>query len=258
VDEGRLSARTVNKHLVALHSIFRRAQKVYGLAVNPAAGVDRQPLQRSGDFDVLSPTEVEALARAAESEQDAAVFTVAAFAGLRMGEVLALRWQDVDFEKRLLHVRRNLTFGSIGMPKSGRVRSVPLIDQVARALERLSRRELFIGGGDLVFVDVKGDHLVDWRLRNRYYAALDRADLKRIRFHDLRHTFGTIAAQAFPLSDVRAFMGHSDISTTMIYVHHVPQTDAADKLTRLVAGGESPLAADVKPKSLSASGGAPR
>ena len=60
------------------------------------------------------------------------------------------------------------------------------------------------------------------------------ADLPRIRFHDLRHTFGTQAVQAFALTDVKAYMGHADIQMTMIYVHHVPQNDAADKLSRLL------------------------
>ncbi len=55
--------------------------------------------------------------------------------------------------------------------------------------------------------------------------------MKPIRCHDLRHTFGTLAVQVFPLSDVKAYMGHADIATTMIYVHHVPQLDAAEKLS---------------------------
>lgn len=55
-----------------------------------------------------------------------------------------------------------------------------------------------------------------------------------MRFHDLRHTFGTLAVQAFSLTDVKAFMGHADIQTTMIYAHHVPQPDAADRLTKLL------------------------
>jgi integrase len=76
----------------------------------------------------------------------------------------------------------------------------------------------------------------------RFYAALDAAGLGPLRtkddpivFHDLRHTFGTLAVQAFALSDVKAMMGHADISTTMIYVHHVPQTDAAARLSVLLA-----------------------
>jgi integrase len=239
VEEGRLSARTINKQLVILHGIFRRAQRVYGLPTNPAAAVDRQPLRRSGEFAVLSPAEVEALARAAETPQDAALFTVAAFTGLRLGELRALRWQDVDFSKRLVHVRRNFTYHALGVPKSGRVRSVPMIDQAAKALDGLSRRERFTSDDDLVFVNDVGETIDDSGLRRRFLAALDRAELKRLRFHDLRHTFGTLAVQAFPLSDVRAYMGHADVTTTMIYVHHVPQVDAADRLSRLVAASTS-------------------
>jgi integrase len=65
------------------------------------------------------------------------------------------------------------------------------------------------------------------------------ADLKPIRFHDLRHTFGTLAVQVFPLSDVKAYMGHADIATTMIYVHHVPQVDAAERLSAALASAAS-------------------
>ena len=112
VEEGVLSARTINKRLVALHGILHRAMQVYGLTSNPAALVDRQPLLRSGEFSVLSPAEVEALARAAESEQDAALYRVAAFTGLRLGELRALRWCDIDFGKSLVHVRRSYTHGA--------------------------------------------------------------------------------------------------------------------------------------------------
>ena len=73
-----------------------------------------------------------------------------------------------------------------------------------------------------MFVDDVGGHVDDWRLRRRFHAALERAGLPKLRLHDLRHTFGTLAVQAFPLSDVKAYMGHADIQTTMIYVHHVP------------------------------------
>ena len=70
---------------------------------------------------------------------------------------------------------------------------------------------------------------------------------KRLNFHALRHTFGTLAVQAFPLTDVKAYMGHADIQTTMIYVHHVPQHDAADRLGQLVEATEDPLEQSVSP-----------
>jgi integrase len=235
VREGRLSARTINKYLALTHGILKRAQRVYGLTANAAAGVERQPARRSGDFDVLTAEEVEALIRAAASPNDAALLATAAYAGLRLGELRALRWRDVEFGKRLIYVRRSYVQRDESTPKSGRVRSVPMIDQVARALDELSRREWFAGDDDLVFCNDVGDHFEDSALRRRFYAARARAGLKAIRFHDLRHTFGTLAVQVFPLSDVKAYMGHADIATTMIYVHHVPQHDAAERLSRALA-----------------------
>ena len=120
-------------------------------------------------------------------------------------------------------MRRSYTVEADGPTKSGKVRSVPLVDQAARALDQLSRRDRWTADNDRVFVNDLGEHIEDSALRRRFYRALDAAGLPHIRFHDLRHTFGTIAVQAFPLTDVKAFMGHADIQTTMIYIHHVPQ-----------------------------------
>lgn len=66
----------------------------------------------------------------------------------------------------------------------------------------------------------------------------ERAGLRAVKFHGLRHSFGTLAVQAFPLSDVPARMGHADIQTTMRYVHHVPKHDAAQRLGRLLDGAD--------------------
>ena len=111
---------------------------------------------------------------------------------------------------------------------------MPLIDPAARALDGLSRRERFTEPDDLVFIGMAGDHFDDSALRRRFVKALGRAGLKRLRFHDLRHTLGTIAVQAFPLTDVKAYIGHADIATTLVYVHFVPQADAAARLGRVV------------------------
>ncbi len=262
-DGEGLSARTINKYLGVMHSILKRAQRTYGLAANAAAWAERQPVRRSGDFDVLSAAEVEALARAAregrhrtppkhptglewraklrqQDQQDAAIFLTAAYAGLRLGELRSLRWRDLDFGKRLIHVRHSYVMRNEDAPKSGRVRSVPMIDQVAVALDQLSRRNGWTGEEDLVFVNPAGEHIEDSALRRRFYAALGAAGLKHIRFHDLRHSFGTLAVQVFPLTDVKAYMGHADIATTMIYVHHVPQVDAAEKLSAALRDVSTP------------------
>jgi integrase len=234
--EGVLSRRTIQKLLVMLHGILQRAKRKGWVAANAAADAERVTLKRSGDFTVLAPVEIEAVVRAAANEREAAILTTAAFTGLRMGEVRALRWQDVDFAKRLVHVRRGYVQGVFDVPKSRKVRSVPMVDQVAVALDALSRRERFTRPDDLVFGNELGRPFHDGQVRQSFYAALNRAGLGRLRekdppivFHDLRHTFGTLAVQVFPLSDVKAMMGHESIETTMIYVHHVPQHDAAPK-----------------------------
>ena len=206
-----LAERTINKYLLALHAIFKRAQRHWGLTVNPAAGIDRQPIRRSTEFRVLSPEQVHALVRAAADEQDGAFFLTAAFEGLRLGELRALRWRDVDFDLRIIHVRRAVALRDEDVPKSGRARAVPLTDQVARALDGLSRRGRFTGENDLVFPSPEGSFLEDSALRRRYYKALEKAGITHLRFHDLRHTFGTLAVQEFSLSDVKAYMGHADI-----------------------------------------------
>jgi integrase len=69
-----------------------------------------------------------------------------------------------------------------------------------------------------------------------YKRALRKAGLRTIKFHGLRHSFGTLAVQAFPLSEVQAWMGHADIHTTMRYVWYVPKHDAAERLGRLLDG----------------------
>lgn len=247
LDEGRLSRRTIQKILVLLYGVMKRAKRKKWIPYNPAEDAERITLKRSGDFNVLSPTEIDAVARAARDDQDAAIFLTAAYTGLRMGELRALRWADVDFAGERILVRKGVTRWVEGKPKSGRVRAVPLVDQVARALDGISRREHFIGPEDLVFPNEVGNFFDDGKVRKRFYRALVDAGLGRLRekedrfvFHDLRHTFGTLAVRAFPLSDVKAFMGHENIETTMIYVHHVPQSDAASRLSALLTAETVP------------------
>ncbi|MEA2244540.1 MAG: hypothetical protein QOD24_4096 [Solirubrobacteraceae bacterium] len=87
-----------------------------------------------------------------------------------------------------------------------------------------------------MFCSTVGEHLNHHLLRRRYYAALDAAGLRRVRFHDLRHCFGSVAVRAFPLSDVQAMLGHAHVTTTMRYVHHRPGADDAARLSSAFAG----------------------
>lgn len=254
--EGRLSARVVVRHLTVLHGIFRRAMRAYGLTVNPASAelVERPRLRYSGEFKTLTPDEVRLAAANASSEQDAAMIVTAAFTGLRMGELLGLTWQDVDFANERVQVRRNYTDEQMKAPKSGKVRSSPMVPEVMRALDGLSRRGYLTDPDDPVFPTAEGEHGGEWGVRRRFYATLKRADLPRVRFHDLRHCFATIAVQKLPVTDVQGYMGHAHVSTTMRYVHHAPAREHAAKLAEALAGdavlGTHPVPApDVVPES---------
>ena len=107
--EGRMTRASIQKTLVLLHGMFKRAKRRGWITSNPCEDVERITLQRTGDFNVLEIEEVHTVLRAAVDEQDAAIFAVAAFAGLRMGELRALRWKDIDFSGRTIHVRANNT-----------------------------------------------------------------------------------------------------------------------------------------------------
>jgi len=227
--ERGISNRTLQKYLVALNGIFKRAMRVWNLPRNPAAEVERPRLAREANIDVFSGEEVMALVRAAESEQDAAIYLTAAFTGLRQGELLALRWRDVDFELELIRVRSNFTHGREGSPKSGRERAVPMMAEVAQALARLSQRERFTAPSDLVFCSQLGGHISPKHLAARYRKALERAGLRRLRFHDLRHTFGTrMAAAGVPMRTLQEWMGHRDFKTTLIYADYAPSKMEAE------------------------------
>lgn len=229
---GDLSNRTIVRHLTVLHGIFKRAKRKWGLAENPASAdvVERPKVVYTGEFDTFDRDEIELLATAATSAQDAAIYRVAAYTGLRQGELLALRWEHVDFMGGLLHVRRNFTGGVEKVPKGKRVRSVPMMADVIDALAALKEREHFTEDGDLVFVSETGGHVDHYELRKRYYAALESAGLRRVRFHDLRHAFGTAAIQKLDAYSVQSYMGHQHYSTTQRYLHHKPRREDAAAL----------------------------
>ena len=243
--ERGLANRTINKYLVVLHGIFQRAMKVHGLPANPMTLVEKRPNRQRAHIEVYSREEIMALVRAAASERDAAIYMTAAFTGIRMGELLALRWRDIDFELEAVHVRRSFTGGKEDTPKSGRERTVPMADEVARALAGLSRRENFTGDDDLVFCGVQGGHVMPSKLRELYKRAINEAGLRVLRFHDLRHTFGTHTIRTADSREVMEWMGHQDLKTTQIYLSYKPQRDAAERIS-LAFRGASPGAGDDK------------
>jgi integrase len=239
---GRMNNRTKLKILTVLHGVMKRAKRVWRLPRNPVTDVEKPVQTDRTDIDVSSPEDVMALVRAAASEQDAAIYLTAAFTGLRRGELIGLRWRDVDFAGSLVRVRRSYSYGGLTVPKSGRARAVPLAPEVARALARLGARPLWTGEDDLVFPGETGEFLDGSALRRRYYAAQELAGIKRLRFHDLRHTFGTRMIAVADIVRVKEWMGHADIETTMRYLHFAPRPEDAALVARAFRLEQGPAA----------------
>ena len=145
---------TVNKYRARVSTVFNYGMRetTYALSSNPVRQADKRREPQRAPLVYYSPEELEALARQMGG-QDSEIVRVAAYAGLRMGELLALRWRDVDFAGHALTISRAMSAGVESGTKSGRLRRVPLPDQAAAALDRLSRRDDFIDSGELVFVE---------------------------------------------------------------------------------------------------------
>ncbi len=258
-----VAPRTVNKARQLVCAIFHYGMRpsTFGLATNPAQHADRRREPDAAPLAFYSPEQIEALARALaegkhrdpirvamgdgetaararEDVQDAELVRVAAYAGLRRGELVALRWRDVDFLGRKIVVRRALSAEiELRSTKSRRAREVPLPDQAAGALERLSRRGEFIGPDDYVFANRLGRRLDPSALRRRFERARDAAGLEPLRFHDLRHTYGSLlVAGGIDLPSVKSAMGHSRLSTTERYLHARPASELADRFTHALSG----------------------
>ena len=113
-----------------------------------------------------------------------------------------------------------------------------MVKDVAGALKRLKARERHIQPKDPVFAGEDGEPIDGSALRRRYVADLERAGLRFLCFHDLRHTFGSLAVNSASIVQVQAWMGHADIKTTMRYLHHKSRADDA----RLLSGAFRPKA----------------
>jgi integrase len=134
-------------------------------------------------------------------------------------------------EQSSIRVFEGYSANRAGKPKSRKSRTLPMVDKVAHALGDLKDRSAHAAKDDLVFVGREGTHVDGSALRRRYHSTLDAAGLRRLRFHDLRHTFGSLAINVASIVQVQAWMGHTDIQTTMRYLHHESRADDAQLLS---------------------------
>ncbi|MDQ6807184.1 MAG: tyrosine-type recombinase/integrase [Actinomycetota bacterium] len=230
-----LSPKYTANALGFLHSVFEFGIRHGWAMANPCRYVDA-PRTLEGDTAIrfLDAEEVEALLGAVPDGSYGRVqrvlYLAAVMTGMRQGELLALRWQDVDWTAQRVRVNRNYVNGQFGTPKSRRGRSVPLADRLGGELDRLYRASAYQADDDLVFGNPHtGRPMNGHTLTRTFQTALEAAGVRKVRFHDMRHTFGTrMAAAGVAMRTLQEWMGHRDFRTTLIYADYVPGAHEVD------------------------------
>jgi len=234
-----LSPRTVENILVVLGIALKQALRWELVARNVASLVDRPRVERH-EIKPFTPEEARDFLTAIRGQRLEALYTTALALGLRKGEALGLRWEDVDFEGRVINVRRQLQriggqqrLVELKTDQSRRV--IPLPEVVVSALrahrirqleERLQAGERWRDQG-LVFTSTTGTPLEPSNILKQFKKVLEQAGLRTMRFHDLRHCCASLLlAQNVHPKQVQAILGHSQISTTLdIYSHLTPGSE---------------------------------
>jgi integrase len=228
LDAGR-SADTLNHHRRVIRGIFGTGRRSVALAWDWMAS---KP-ESEGQLQFYTPAQVSELKRAASTPLDVAIYTLAVEAGPRMSEIRALKIRNVDFEVGIIRFEDGYTTrGGHAGNKGRRVRSVPMTDNVRAALWPYCKGR---ASDALVFEhDTKpGEPICGSNLYRRFVNAARRAGLPILRFHDLRHSFGTQAIRRVNIYELQRLMGHRHITTTERYLHYAPDPDLAARLTGL-------------------------
>jgi integrase len=218
-----VSANTIRLHLAPLRLLFKTALIDGVIVRDPCAAVPAPPSKRRGEPEkakALASAELDALLTAVPADSRLLV-EVLAQTGLRISEVLALRWGDIDGDA--LHVTRRVYRGTVDQPKSrhGR-RTVPLAPSVAQALWTARKAARQPQAAALVFPSTTGGYLAANNVRRRILdPAAATAGVPWASFHTLRHTFASrLFAAGWPLTAVSRVLGHRDASFTLrVYVH---------------------------------------
>jgi integrase len=245
-----LSPTTVVRTHAVLHSAFRQAVRWNMIARNPTDAT-RPPRIVRQEMSALTRDQVQLLLEHASDPTMRALYAVAATAGLRRGELVALRWSDIDFDRSVLTVRRTahrvrgegIVYGE---PKTKAGRRSVRIGALALSLLRAHRAnqlEARLRAGpawhdlNIVFSSAFGTPIEEARISRVFHRDLQRAGLPRVRMHDLRHTAATLLIeQGVNFKAVQAALGHSTIAITMdIYAHVTPamQDSVAEAMDRL-------------------------
>ena len=252
--EGHIAPATVKRYTTVLRSILTLAYKME--YIDEDVGVSRRiefPKADTPEVEAFTMEEVTDILQAAENEplQIRALVEVALFTGLRRGEIVGLKWEDVDLDKQLLSVKR-----SIYKPKDQKalekapkskcsIRTIAIPERLCDTLraykEHQDRHASFIGHAwqnlGYIFTEEDGYVMNPHTPTKQFSKFLKRHNIRHLKFHGLRHTSATmLLANGCDIKTVSVRLGHSDIETTNIYVHALESVDrrAASTFDRLL------------------------
>ncbi len=205
-----LKNKTINNSLIALSKCLKTAKSWNIIESSPEVKLLKVEPQR---FDFLTEDESTTLINHCDGLIKDMV-TVAIFTGLRFGELIALDWSDVDFQERVITVRRSITSGRIGSTKSNKIREIPMTNEVYEVLAVKQKKQGF------VFTKEQNRPLSPVSCLKWLHKACAKADIRNVGWHNLRHSFASsLARQNVPVISTKEIMGHSDIRTTLRYSH---------------------------------------
>jgi len=252
---GKLQAGAGVRTVHLIHAVLRRALKQalkWGLINRNPTDVVETPKAKREEMKTLSIDQVKTLLEAAEGNRLEVLYHLAITTGLRQGEVLGLRWSDLDWETGQLQVQRQLQRISgqglvFSEPKSDAGRRLvklgpAVLEKLHQHRQQQEQARLFAGQrwqeNGLIFPTTIGTPKSPGDLRAEFKSLLQEAGLPDVRFHDLRHTTATLMLQqGVHPKVVQERLGHSNVSITLnIYSHVLPslQEDAAEKMDMLL------------------------
>jgi integrase len=233
---GGLASSTVGHMKSAIAGVLNLAVDDEVIPANPAHRLGKlfQSSKPKKEISPLDRKEISILLEAVKKlfPADYPLVLTMARTGMRFGEARGLKWGDIDFKGRFIMVRRGISRGRLETPKSGKSRRVDMSMQLAETLEKLKldrKAETLLKGWkeipEWVFISKVGSPVDEGHWRRRVFSvALEKAKLRKIRIHDLRHSFASLLIQAGEsLAYIRDQLGHHSIKVTVdIYGHLVP------------------------------------
>ncbi len=246
--EQGLSPQTVHHVHAVIHNALKQALQWGNVLRNVSTAVQAPRVKRA-EIEYLDKEQVSTLLTSIRGSRWEPLVTLALASGLRQGELLGLKWADVDLTANRLQVRRQLNRdGSLTETKTSKARRTVSLPSNATAVlrehkVRQNEQRLLVGSdwhaNDLVFCTHQGKPLGQRNVLREFTLLLDRAGLRHVSFHALRHTHATLALlQGVPAKVVQERLGHSTISMTLdTYSHVIPSmdVDAAARLDAMFA-----------------------